>query len=84
MTRYEYYALRNAVIVYAVIGIFGALTIGGILFFTMITVQQFCGDDAWPSGLFLGLLVLYFLSVLWRYSDQQAAERRRLEDEHYS
>jgi len=30
-------------------------------------VALVCGDDSWPSGVFIGLLVLYSISVYWRY-----------------
>jgi hypothetical protein len=77
----RYYRLRNAIIGYAVIGMFLAIAIGSIVFWTIEFVSFFRGEDAWPSGLFLSALILYCLSVAWRYSSQQAEDRRRQRDE---
>ena len=38
-----------------------------IVYWTVQLVALFCGDNSWPSGVFIGLLVLYSISVYWRY-----------------
>ncbi len=80
----RYYRIRNAVIVYGILGIVFVLVIGNVIFWTLEFVSFFCGDDSWPSGLFLSGLILYCLSMCWRYSSQQAADRRRQRDEEES
>jgi hypothetical protein len=62
----------NAVITLIAVG----LVFSSIEIFTIL-----CGDDAWPAGLIIGLIFLYFLWQLSRYSTQLADERGRQQDE---
>ncbi len=48
-----------------------------VTFCIVEAVECFLGDDAWPTGLFLSVLILWGISVLWRYSSQQEEDRRR-------
>ena len=34
-------------------------------------VSEFCGDEEWPTAVFLSLLALYSFSVYWRYINQR-------------
>ena len=83
MDIYRYYRIRNTIIAYGILGILFALVIGGVIFWTVEFVAFFCGEDSWPTGLFLSALILYCLSMYWRYSSQQAEDRQRLRDEEH-
>jgi hypothetical protein len=38
--------------------------------FTVMTIQILCGDEAWPTGLWLGFLFLYASRYFLRYMTQ--------------
>ena len=57
----------------------GVLT---VVWFCVEFVGLFCGNDSWPSGLFLAGLVLYCFRNLWRYDRQkQEAKVEEYEEE---
>jgi len=60
--------LRRRSMIWGAVG-WGCLGIAAatIVYWTVQLVALVCGDDSWPSGVFIGLLVLYSISVYWRY-----------------
>jgi len=47
------------------------LVCGAIVFITAGAVFEFCGDEEWPTAVFLSLLAVYSFSVYWRYMNQR-------------
>lgn len=65
-------------IVWTVLTLVAAEVIGACIF--LLTWVN--GDDAWPGGVCLGVLLLYCLSMFIRYYTEQKEDReQRLEDE---
>ena len=62
---------RNSIIAHAVVWAFLVLVCGAIVFITAGAVFEFCGDEEWPTAVFLSLLALYSFSVYWRYINQR-------------
>ena len=62
---------RNSIIAHAVVWAFLVLVCGAIVFITAGAVFEFCGEEEWPTAVFLSLLALYSFSVYWRYMNQR-------------
>jgi hypothetical protein len=50
---------------------FSGSVFGVIVFITAGAIFEFCGDEEWPTAVFLSLLALYSFSVYWRYINQR-------------
>jgi hypothetical protein len=79
--RIYYGRLLWAVVVYGFLGLILASFIGGVVECSVLLITTFRSDEAWPGGVVLGMIILYFLWKVWRYNRQREEERRRLYDE---
>ena len=80
MDRIAYYQLRNNAIVYAALGLFWALVTAFVVVICFEVVEECCGEESWPSAVFLSLVTLWCLRVGWRYLGQR---NERDEDDQY-
>jgi sterol desaturase/sphingolipid hydroxylase (fatty acid hydroxylase superfamily) len=56
-----------------------------VILYTVVAVAYFRGNDSWPTGIGLALLILYFLRTCWQYwfpDDDETEQEEFFADQH--
>jgi hypothetical protein len=73
------FPLENPIIVYTLYGLMFIIAVGWTVYTTAEITFALCGDDSWPSAVFLSALVLWCMKTTWCYFDQGAEWERDYE-----